>query len=103
MIKYLIDKGAILNARDNDNYTPLLGAVWKGKTEAAKLLIEEGARSHITDSALKTCLHFAVEYDHPETLEMLLQSGAIDLINVTDKDYRTPLHLAASEGNIEVR
>ena len=102
MIEYLLERGAHINSKDKDNYTPLLSAVWKGQTEAGKLLIDKGAKTQVTDSTLKTCLHLAVDNDHTDTLEMLLENGASGLVNTTDKDYKTPLHYAAHEGNFEV-
>eukprot|EP00794_Sanderia_malayensis_P000575 gene575-1234_t len=101
MMQFLLERGSLINARDKDNYTPLLAAVWKGQTEAAELLCNKGARMHITDASLKTCVHLVVEYDHIDTLSMLMGTSAIGLVNSTDKDYRTPLHYAALEGNIE--
>ena len=102
MIAFLIKRGARVNAKDKDNFTPLLLAVWKGQTESAKLLIEEGAKLYLTDSTMNTCIHLAVEYDHCDTLTMLLENGAVGLINLTDKDYRTPLHDAACSGSVKV-
>eukprot|EP00794_Sanderia_malayensis_P000576 gene576-1235_t len=101
MMQFLLERGSLINARDKDNYMPLLAAVWKGQTEAAELLCNKGARMHITDASLKTCVHLVVEYDHIDTLSMLMGTSAIGLVNSTDKDYRTPLHYAAMEGNIK--
>ena len=103
MIRYLLEKGANINAKDVDGYTPLLSASWKGQTQAVLLLVEEGAKIQMTESSLKTCVHLAVEDDHCATLKALLDNGAAGLVNTTDKDYKTPLHYAAQMGNFLVR
>ena len=103
MIKFLLERGAAINHKDKDNYTPLLTASWKGQTEAVVLLIQKGAKVQATDSSLKSCLHLAVEHDNSTTLEALLENGAAGLVNATDKNYKTPLHYAAHEGNLKVR
>ena len=100
MIRFLLEKGAAINHKDKDNYTALLTASWKGRTEAVKELIEQGAKVQVTDALLKTCLHLAVEHDNSTTLEALLDNGAACLVNTTDKNYKTPLHYAADQGNL---
>lgn len=103
MIDFLLEKGASINCKDIDNYTPLLTASWKGQTEAVKLLIQKGAKLQATESSLKTCIHLAVEHANTTTLKELLENGASGLVNATDKNYQTPLHYAAQEGNFQVK
>ena len=43
-VKFLISKGAKVNARDKKGFTPLHWAVGKGHTEIAELLISKGAK-----------------------------------------------------------
>jgi ankyrin repeat protein len=43
VIKYLISKGAKVDAKDAFGITPLLAAVYENHEEAAKILIEKGA------------------------------------------------------------
>lgn len=102
MIMFLLEKGASINCKDVDNYTPLLTSSWKGQTDAVKVLIDKGAKIQALDTSLKTCLHLAVEHDNLATFKMLLDNGASGLVNSTDKNYMTPMHCAAREGNIEV-
>ena len=50
MVKYLIGKGADVDARDTDRLTPILHACLDGQVEAAKALIEAGADLTVTSS-----------------------------------------------------
>ena len=44
MMQLLIEKGADVNARDNDGIAPLDDAVWGGSLDAAAILLAHGAR-----------------------------------------------------------
>jgi len=43
VIKYLLDNGADVNAKDKHGISALLAAIWEGHTECVKLLLERGA------------------------------------------------------------
>ncbi|WMV21011.1 hypothetical protein MTR67_014396 [Solanum verrucosum] len=91
---FLIQRGVEINARDKFGYTPLLEAVKNGHDHVASLLVEAGALLGIDNDG--TCLCEAVAKRDLEYLRRLLANG----INPNSKnyDFRTPLHLAASEG-----
>lgn len=91
---FLIQRGVEINARDKFGYTPLLEAVRNGHDHVASLLVEAGALLGIDNDG--TCLCEAVAKRDLEYLRRLLANG----INPNSKnyDFRTPLHLAASEG-----
>jgi len=42
-VKLLLEKGANIEAKDNDGDTALINAAIKGETEMVKLLLEKGA------------------------------------------------------------
>ena len=52
---------------------PLHLACWKGQSEAAEFLLDNGAMIAEADSSLKTSLHWAVQFGHYETLCILLK------------------------------
>ena len=100
--KFLIERGAKLEAGDKDSFTPLMCAVWKGKKDTVKYLLDQGAQWSVLDINNKTVLHVAVEENNIETLKLLIQRGAGSLLNNHDKEQKTPLHLAALNGNDQV-
>ncbi|XP_075112151.1 potassium channel SKOR-like isoform X2 [Nicotiana tabacum] len=91
---FLIQRGVEINARDKFGSTALLEAVKNGHDQVASLLMEAGALLGIDNDG--TCLCEAVAKRDLDYLRRLLDSG----INPNSKnyDFRTPLHLAASEG-----
>ncbi|XP_075111803.1 potassium channel SKOR isoform X2 [Nicotiana tabacum] len=91
---FLIQRGVEINARDKFGSTALLEAVKNGHDHVASLLMEAGALLGIDNDG--TCLCEAVSKRDLDYLRRLLDSG----INPNSKnyDFRTPLHLAASEG-----
>ena len=102
VVRFLKERGARIDDKDKDNFTPLLCAVWKGQDHVIEYLLDNDANIELTDSSSKSVLHLAVEDGHNKTLELLIQKGGKKLVNWTDKDYKTPLHYAASSGNEEV-
>jgi hypothetical protein len=66
----LIDHGANINAQDDDGYTPLIVACYKGLADIAQLLIEKGADVNAKDHEGLTALRLAENDD----LKQLLQA-----------------------------
>jgi ankyrin repeat protein/beta-lactamase regulating signal transducer with metallopeptidase domain len=82
--EFLILKGAEVNARGKDDYTPLLQAAYVGSKESVELLLSHGAAASIGKP-----LHGAAKRGHVQVLEALIAHGA-DL-DAKDKEGRTPL------------
>ncbi|PIK35762.1 putative transient receptor potential cation channel subfamily A member 1-like, partial [Apostichopus japonicus] len=88
---------------DEDSFTPLMCAAWKGNCEAGGILLKEGSAIETLDYNQKNCLHLAVEMDHVEFVKMLLRHvNSVNIINATSKMEWTPLHYAAENGNVEI-
>ncbi len=92
-IKNAIDSGPDLNVLDPQFGIPPLGwAAISGQTEAAKLLLEKGAKIDERHRDGSTALHSAAFLGHIETVKLLLEKGAD--INVRKNDGMTPIDVA---------
>jgi cytohesin len=91
----LIEKGADMNAKDEDGGTPLDVAIKYKQTETVDLLRKHGGISGAADS-----IHLAAAVGNIEAVKQHLAAG----VDVTAKGYRgfTPLHYAARNGHKEI-
>ncbi|XP_034950244.1 putative ankyrin repeat protein RF_0381 [Chelonus insularis] len=92
----LLNKGADIFARNENNETPLNLAVQLGKMEAASLLLEKGA---LDNDDLNTLLLAAVDGNHRDIVTLLIdyakkRNPSIDLI--------VPFQTAISQKNAEI-
>lgn len=100
MVRFLISRGANLDVVDQSGWTPIYYGVRDGSLEVVKELADCGADISTVRNG-DGLLHIAVMTGRQEKMTRLL----IDLgVNWATKDSqgRTPLHLAAASGNLEV-
>ena len=73
VLKYLIGKGANINAKTNNNVSPLhLAACWNSNIEVLKYLIAEGADLHAKNNLGQTPLDETIGYpDRKEKMSIL--------------------------------
>jgi len=89
-VKLHLAAGADVNAKDEEEFTPLLYAAWDGHKEIAELLIAKGADVDAKYDLLGwTPLHQAAAYGDKEIVELLIANGAD--VNVKDVNGETPL------------
>ena len=55
----MLDKGADVNAKDNDGWTPLIKAAAGGRIELARLLLERGADIDVVDKLERSASMYA--------------------------------------------
>ena len=98
-IKRLLEAGANLNALNKNSYTPLHMAVFNGRLEVAKVLLENGA---LIDNpvSLTPLVAAAVDGDSPEVLALLLEKKAP--IDRRSAYGAYPIHHAAYNGHTEM-
>lgn len=95
----LIARGADVNARTDDGWTPLMLATIKGHTEVVCRLLARGADANAKNKKGWTALMFAVSMGDIDTLRVLLDGRAE--IDARDNDGKTALMQATGEKNIE--
>ena len=97
MLRWLLDNGADVDAKDRDGRTPVYDAVRHANDDAIKMLVDAGAKLDMDGLGMMLCDAGAT--NNVRLLARLLENGVSP--NVADYDARTALHLAASNGNIE--
>ena len=94
VLKYLVEKGASVNTRDDDDHTPLHHAAWYNSVDAVKYLVEKGANVNARDNSRRTPLHHAAHTNSIAVMKYLIDRGAD--INAQGEDGETSFHIAAS-------
>jgi ankyrin repeat protein len=98
-VKFLIGKGADVNAADNSGYAPLHTAARQRHDDMIKLLIASKANVNAVDGNGKTPLLYAVMRDHVPSIKLLIENGA-DIEKKGPEGYR-PLSVAIAEDKFE--
>ncbi len=93
VIRYLLERNAMINAKDMSGATALHNAVRYGKLDIAELLIQNGADVNAQDSIGKTPLLIITPAENRDAMyQLLLDNGAST--RVKDLYGDTPLHIA---------
>lgn len=97
VVQYLIERGAVISAKDVSGSTALHEAVRYGRTEIAGYLLAAGADANAQDSMGKTPMLIMTPSDtRSEIYTMLLKAGSNP--NAKDLYGDTPLHIATLTG-----
>jgi ankyrin repeat protein len=98
-MRLLLMLGANVNAKDETESTPLMGAAWRGQTDAVKMLLEYGANLNARNKSGETPLILAAKEGRSEIVRLLLDRNP-DL-NAKDNDGWTCLMWAAWNGHTD--
>lgn len=90
-VRYYIYAGAIVDAKNTENWAPLHYAAWKGYDEVVNILLENKANPNTVVNKGFTPLHYAAKYSHLNIVKALLTNGAI--FNPISERNKTPLDL----------
>ncbi len=99
LVKKLLAKGADVNAKDSNGYTPLFHSIKTGNDKVSKLLIEKGAKICIKSRYGFTVLHHSCIFGDIEITKLLIDKGAD--VNVISMNNLTPLHFACDKAKDE--
>ena len=99
-VQALLDSGADVNAKDENDMTALHWTAEKGHEVVVYLLISEGADVNAKDENDMTALHWTAHKGHWEIAELLIAKGAD--VNGKNENGWTPLHWAADRGRKEI-
>lgn len=107
MIHLLLEAGAVVNARNNYGYTPLIQSAMSGHSETViAMLLKAGADVNTADHEGVTALHYAAlpePEDRPAALgimRLLLEYKANPTLR--DKKGMSPLDHAGQNGHTEI-
>lgn len=100
IVKYLVEKGANVHLRNDNNNNALINASMQGHDKIVTLLLDNEAKINSRGSCGKTALHFAADKQHAEVVKILADRGCY--INPQDDYQRIPLTYASWRGNAEV-
>ncbi|XP_025757103.1 ankyrin repeat and SAM domain-containing protein 1A isoform X2 [Oreochromis niloticus] len=89
-----------INAKNNDNETPLHCAAQYGHSQVVRLLLEELTDPTMRNNKFETPLDLAALYGRLEVVKLLL-SAHPNLLSCNTKKH-TPLHLASRNGHLPV-
>jgi len=94
-VKYCLEHGANVNAKDAKGYTALQGAAFRGDNEMVKYLISAGADIHATAKDGDTVADFAnglFEHaiPHPDTVALLESLGSVNSHNCRSNECVVP-------------
>jgi hypothetical protein len=101
VVRWLLERGAKMEAAEPGGWTPLLWAASSGHAEIVKYLLQVGADVHfVVEETKATPLHIAASHGHLEVVELLLDHGAA--VSPKTRKGSTPLHYALQNGHVAV-
>ena len=102
IVSSLLNASTDVNAKNDNDETPLHVAYEKEQIEVVKILLNAGANVNAENYDDGTPLHLAAEKGQVEVVKALLDTGAD--VNAEQNSFsdNTPLHIAAEKGQVKV-
>jgi len=100
VMRFLLDAGADPDIPDHIGVTPLMGACYEDRVDAAALLLARGANVNARTAEQATPLMFAAMYGRRALVDLYLASGADRW--ATDHRGHTPGGFARVQGHLEL-
>ena len=97
-IRMMLEHGVDVNARNNNDSTPLHEAARNGKVDAMRVLLDHGADVNARENDDIIPLHEAARNGMVGAIRLLLDHGAD--VNARKNNDSTPLHEAARNGKV---
>lgn len=99
----LLARGSIgIDSVTGQDLTPLTLSVLFGHSSVANILLNKGASVSMKDNEGHTALHFAAYKGDRSATKLLVRAGAAVDAREVNRFEPTPLHMAASQGHVEV-
>ncbi|XP_059470956.1 ankyrin-3-like isoform X1 [Neocloeon triangulifer] len=99
--EFLLSNGADINARDNDNCTPLIFAAIVSSTEMCRFLVDKGADLSAVTKYGDDALHMACFRGNLDNVKYLLGLNGFS-VEKKGQHGRSALHFAAVKGQVKV-
>lgn len=87
IVKYLVERGANVNALYEGHYSPLMSAVANNNGHMVKLLLENGADVNLKDKYGNDALFKAVDTLNLDLIRLLIEAGANPFIGDNPENY----------------
>jgi ankyrin repeat protein/beta-lactamase regulating signal transducer with metallopeptidase domain len=99
-IDFLVAKGADVNARTNQGETVLHLLATGGNEDEVQLILSKGIDINVKDTLGQTALHRAIVFSQSAIAKILIKKGAD--VNIKDNDGKTALDLAKNKSYTEI-
>ena len=99
VMEWMYLKGISVEEQDDYGRTPLQWACYKGNRRAVQFLLSRSASIVHRDHEGMTAIHWASMKGEDQICEMLLDVGAVELLDVPDAAGDTPIALAVRKKN----
>lgn len=99
-MKILLDRGAAIDARDEEGLQATHLACWRGLVEVLRLVLAKGADARARDGSGREPIHMAAASGAREAAELLVQHGAN--AHARSDALGTALEIARRQGKVEM-